>query len=449
MKNKEVRGILALVVVTALSFGVILGSNALAKDTQGGNDQAQSQVTEELDVGDAENIDKAYKTDSGYLVTVKEAGYGGDITMDVSFDADKSTITKVEVTEQTETEGVGSKITEPEFLGQFEGVQAPVYLEGMSVQSGEDEASQETAQENDLDELEGVTLQDGTYEAKAEGPDENGFTGQMSMTVKDGKITEVNWDCVDADGNLKSVLSENGEYVMTEDGPTWAEQSEALAKAVIENQSLNFLTMDEQGKTDAVSGVSINISEFVNLSEQCMRQAAGLEDTAAAQLQDGTYEAKAEGPDENGFTGQVSVTVQDGKITEVNWDCVDADGNLKSVLSENGEYVMTEDGPTWAEQSEALAKAVIENQSLNFLTMDEQGKTDAVSGVSINISEFVDLVGQCLVQAGGSEPEVTQEAAPQTPSEGTQVDAVSGATISSTAAVQGINDAYEFLKTVE
>ena len=323
MKNKEVRGILALVVVTALSFGVILGSNALAKDTQGGDDQAQSQVTEELDVGDAENIDKAYKTDSGYLVTVKEAGYGGDITMDVSFDADKSTITKVEVTEQTETEGVGSKITEPEFLGQFEGVQAPVYLEGMSVQSGEDEASQETAQENDLDELEGVTLQDGTYEAKAEGPDENGFTGQMSMTVKDGKITEVNWDCVDADGNLKSVLSENGEYVMTEDGPTWAEQSEALAKAVIENQSLNFLTMDEQGKTDAVSGVSINVSEFV------------------------------------------------------------------------------------------------------------------------------DLVGQCLVQAGGSEPEVTQEAAPQTPSEGTQVDAVSGATISSTAAVQGINDAYEFLKTVE
>ena len=33
MKNKNVRGLLALVVVTALSFGVILGSKALAKDT--------------------------------------------------------------------------------------------------------------------------------------------------------------------------------------------------------------------------------------------------------------------------------------------------------------------------------------------------------------------------------------------------------------------------------
>ena len=449
MKNKEVRGILALVVVTALSFGVILGSNALAKDTQGGESQGSTQISEELDVGDAENIEKAYKTDQGYLVTVKEAGYGGDITMDVSFDEDKSTITKVEVTQQTETEGVGSKITEPDFLSQFEGVQAPVYLEGMTLET--ETEGEKTEEESGSDDLAGAVFQDGTYEAKADGPDENGYTGQVSMTVQDGKITEVNWDCVDAEGNSKSVLSENGEYVMTEDGLTWAEQSEALAKAVIENQSLDFLTMDEQGKTDAVSGVSISIGEFVDLSEQCMRQAAGLADTSSTALQDGTYEAKADGPDENGYTGQVSVSVQDGKITEVNWDCVDAEGNSKSVLSENGEYVMTEDGLTWAEQSEALAKAVIENQSLDFLTMDEQGKTDAVSGVSISIGEFVDLVGQCLVQAGAETPEVTQETSEETqvPSEGTQVDAVSGATVSSTAAVKGINNAYEFLKTVQ
>ena len=35
MKNKEVKGILALVVVTALSFGVIAGSRALAQDMTG------------------------------------------------------------------------------------------------------------------------------------------------------------------------------------------------------------------------------------------------------------------------------------------------------------------------------------------------------------------------------------------------------------------------------
>lgn len=48
MKNKNVRGILALAVVTALSFGVILGSKALAVDTKEEGGAAEDKVTEEL-----------------------------------------------------------------------------------------------------------------------------------------------------------------------------------------------------------------------------------------------------------------------------------------------------------------------------------------------------------------------------------------------------------------
>ena len=108
MKNKNVRGILALAVVTALSFGVIIGSKALATDSEGENGgAAQAKVEEELDVSGAENIEKASKTENGYVVTVKEKGYGGDILMNVSFDQDGKKITKVEVTEQRQ------KIWEP------------------------------------------------------------------------------------------------------------------------------------------------------------------------------------------------------------------------------------------------------------------------------------------------------------------------------------------------
>lgn len=60
MKNKNVRGILALAVVTALSFGVILGSKALAQDTEG--ESAEAKVTEELDTKGAEGIESASKT---------------------------------------------------------------------------------------------------------------------------------------------------------------------------------------------------------------------------------------------------------------------------------------------------------------------------------------------------------------------------------------------------
>ena len=174
-----------------------------------------------------------------------------------------------------------------------------------------------------------------------------------------------------------------------------------------------------------------------------------------AELSDGTYEAKTSEPDSNGFTEVVTLTVKDGAITEANWDAVTEDGSKKSIMSENGEYTMTENGPTWKEQAEALAEALIENQSLAFLTTDAEGKTDAVTGVSISVNGFIDLATQCLEQASGikaAEPEATEapaeEEAPAA-GEGTQIDAVSGATMSSTAAVNGINDAYNFLQTVK
>ena len=42
MKNKELRGILALVVVTALSFGVIAGSRVLSTDLAGDSAEEES-----------------------------------------------------------------------------------------------------------------------------------------------------------------------------------------------------------------------------------------------------------------------------------------------------------------------------------------------------------------------------------------------------------------------
>ncbi len=456
MKNKNVRGILALAVVTALSFGVIYGSHTFSEKFAAENTQTaqegQSEVLEELDTEGFDGIEKAVKTSDGYLVTVRTKGYGGDIVMDVAFDSEGKTVTKVTVKEQTETEGVGSKITETEFLSQFEGVEAPVYLPGMNVPMTLEETEEETPaadQEEDL--LKDAVLADGDYIAKGQ-PDDNGLTDQVTMTVKDGKITAVNWDSVGEDGTKKSVMSENGEYVMTEDGPTWKEQAEALAQTLVENQTLDVFTMDEQGKTDAVSGVSISIGGFVDLAKQCMYEAAGIVTEESLTLADGDYIAKGK-PDDNGLTEQVTMTVKDGKITAVNWDAIGEDGTKKSVMSENGEYVMTEDGPTWKEQAEALAQTLVENQTLDVFTMDEQGKTDAVSGVSISIGGFVSLAQDCLNQAAGVEAEPTEapvEApAEEAPENGTVVDGVSGATISSTAAVNAINMAFDFLNAAK
>ena len=64
MKNQQIRGILALLIVTVLSFGVIAGSRALGQDLlaaqNSGSQGAGQTVTEELEAAGAVVLDKEY-----------------------------------------------------------------------------------------------------------------------------------------------------------------------------------------------------------------------------------------------------------------------------------------------------------------------------------------------------------------------------------------------------
>ena len=238
------------------------------------------------------------------------------------------------------------------------------------------------------------TLIDGTYTAQSPQP-YNGYTGVVTIQVTNGNIYSLVHDAMNEQGELKSHLSSVGEYVMVEGNPTWKEQAQLLAEYVIEHQSVDGLVMDDEGKTDAISGVSINISEFVNLVHNCLEQASSTKQSA---LVDGTYTSESPQP-YNGYTGIVTMKVAKGNIVSLVYDAANELGELKSHLSSVGEYVMVEGNPTWQEQAQLLAEYVIENQSLNALVMNDEGKTDAVTGVSINIAEFVNLTQNCLEQA--------------------------------------------------
>ena len=52
----------------------------------------------------------------------------------------------------------------------------------------------------------------------------------------------------------------------------------------------------------------------------------------------------------------------------------------------------------WYEQAEALEKYIIDNQGFD-ITLDNEGKTDAVSGATINLSAIVESVNNALKQA--------------------------------------------------
>ena len=240
---------------------------------------------------------------------------------------------------------------------------------------------------------------DGTYSYESPEFDDNGYKDQVNMTIKDGKITALSWDCVDKDGKLKSNLSMDGQYVMTEDGPKWYEQADAVVKYVLDKQSLDGL-INEDGYTDTVASVSINLYGFAGGVEDCLRQSSegGTAAASVNAVKDGSYSYESPEFDGNGYKDQVAMTIQNGKITALTWDCVDKDGKKKSNLSMNGEYVMTEDGPKWHEQAESVVAYVLENQSLDGL-INEDGYTDTIASVSINLYGFTGGVEDCLKQA--------------------------------------------------
>lgn len=121
------------------------------------------------------------------------------------------------------------------------------------------------------------------------------------------------------------------------------------------------------------------------------------EEIVMAALSDGTFTSHKDAP-ENGYANDVTITVNSGRIVSVLWESYNEKGT-KRVLSQNGQYVMTENGPTWAEQADALAAYVIENQGLTGMSTDEKGKTDAIASVSISVNDFIELVTECIEDA--------------------------------------------------
>jgi major membrane immunogen (membrane-anchored lipoprotein) len=103
-----------------------------------------------------------------------------------------------------------------------------------------------------------------------------------------------------------------------------------------------------------------------------------------------------------GFGGTTKATVkfEDGKPVSVEIDNIDDNGGSKIEASKEGTYDMhNAPGKKWHEQIDLLEDAIVSNEfDLSKLNITD-GKTDAVSGVTISVQEYVDAVQNALNQA--------------------------------------------------
>ena len=86
----------------------------------------QADITEFASSSDGKaQVCDVYTADngSGAVMTVKTTSFGGELTMMVGMDADGK-ITGVKVTDHADTPGVGTKDQDPEYLAQYQGMDA-------------------------------------------------------------------------------------------------------------------------------------------------------------------------------------------------------------------------------------------------------------------------------------------------------------------------------------
>lgn len=245
---------------------------------------------------------------------------------------------------------------------------------------------------------------DGIYFAQQdEFSERTGWKSTVTIKVEGGKIADVEWNAANVNaGEDKVSQSKSGAYGMEENGgaqAAWWEQAEAVEKALIDSQNLSSLTYNEDGYTDAVSGVSIHINDFVELAEEALENGP----VGRGMYKDGAYHAEI--PEfSHGWQDYVDLTVINGYLVAARWDAYPEEGEMhKHEYSKAGKYGMVENGGAqaqWWEQvdrAEAYLLKIQDPTKIEYL--DEDGHVDSISGVSIHVKELFSLAEEALKDA--------------------------------------------------
>ncbi|WP_026486145.1 FMN-binding protein [Caldanaerobius polysaccharolyticus] len=109
------------------------------------------------------------------------------------------------------------------------------------------------------------TYKDGTYKAEQSAFDSHGWKGQIEITVKGGKITNVVYNEVDKNGNLKRNDQQYAEKMKAKNNITPKEVDEKLQQQLVDKQ--------DPSKVDTVTGATESSKTFKELATEALNNA--------------------------------------------------------------------------------------------------------------------------------------------------------------------------------
>ncbi len=237
------------------------------------------------------------------------------------------------------------------------------------------------------------------------------------------------WKALDGNGTLIG-------YAVTTTAQGYGGKIEVHTAITADGRTVKGIRIGEHQETP---GYGARVAESAFTDQFTARRQPFYLDTGKQRetLRNGEYRAVMEEYDSSGFRDVVTLTVTNGRITGVKWDAEQRDSTVtKRALSEAGEYVMSDTGLPWHEQATIMEQALLSVQDPARIVYEpETGKTDAYTGATISISPFVTLAADALEMAKATE--------------GTAINGVSGATTSSQAVINAVNEAVTFISNLK
>lgn len=246
-----------------------------------------------------------------------------------------------------------------------------------------------------------VKAKDGFYFAEASDFESSGWKDQVVLQVKGGKIVMANWNGIN-NMNLedKKTVSSAGSYGMikaSKIGKEWHQQASAVEKFLVDTQDVNFSKISPAGTTDAISGASLHVKGFFDLVKTAL---ASSPIAKGSYSKDGWFYAKAPDFDKNGYMATSLITVVNGRITSVKWNAISkSGGDSKLVRAIKGTYKMNAKEGEWNVQAPRVEADLIRTQDPARMAVRSDGKTDAISGVSVTIDDFIAVTTAALKAA--------------------------------------------------
>ncbi|WP_368976495.1 extracellular electron transfer flavoprotein PplA [Caldifermentibacillus hisashii] len=212
----------------------------------------------------------------------------------------------------------------------------------------------------------GSPLQDGTYSLTETNYDENGWRATERITVKNGKITKADYNYINEEGKLKTDDKDYQKNMSAKTGVGPQDYIPQLNKQLVKKQDAK--------QVEIVSGATHSSEKFVNYSQQLIQKAQAGDTTeiqidTSAPLKDGVYKLTERNLDTNGWKTYINMTVEGGRITQVDYNNVNADGKLKSEDEDYEKNMKDKSGVGPKEYIPQLSQALVESQNTEGISV--------------------------------------------------------------------------------